>query len=184
MSMKLDLQKTKRSIKRIIDRDIPFETILSTPVDEQFLRYLFVSGVYILYERDEILYIGASEYIGNRISSHLKNGEKNLFGYRITHAKVIRFKESDDIFDIESALIARLCPKFNKTINPEFPMAFRNSKKRNRHLHELANLLTENLKSIPKIEKTPPTDSLDSPERQISRLYASQAEPPINWPLK
>ena len=65
------------------------------------------SGIYVLYDDEEIVYIGKSTNIYNRIQQHKKD---KVF----TSVKSIIFKEEGNIDLYEPYLIKKYKPKYNK----------------------------------------------------------------------
>ena len=67
-----------------------------------------LAGVYLLYDHDELVDIGPSKNIIARVGSHAAASEKHF-----THFAVLKPKDPEDRFAIESFLIKTLQPKYN-----------------------------------------------------------------------
>lgn len=65
------------------------------------------SFVYLLFDGEEIVYVGQSTVVGSRLASHAKNK-------KFTHVSVIKTAEPHRLA-LESALINIVAPKYNKT---------------------------------------------------------------------
>jgi len=68
-----------------------------------------LNGIYILYNNDEIVYIGKSNNIKNRISQHRKDKQ-------FDRVKSIIFKNDGDIDLYEPYLINKYKPRHNKDL--------------------------------------------------------------------
>jgi len=73
-------------------------------------------GVYFLYMDDELVYIGQSKNIPNRITNHLQENSKNFNSY-----KTIIVDESQELTPIEDFYIRKYKPKYNKANAIEAP---------------------------------------------------------------
>jgi excinuclease UvrABC nuclease subunit len=71
-------------------------------------------GIYHLFKDDELVYIGMSKNICNRLLDHLRD-EKKDFNYCLWF--VIKEKTVDEIFQIEKRMIKYWKPKYNQTHN-------------------------------------------------------------------
>ena len=68
--------------------------------------------VYVLWVNSEIVYIGKSKYIQQRLSAH-----KTRIDY--THASLINLTDEQTMNDVEIRLIQKHRPVFNKRHNPD-----------------------------------------------------------------
>lgn len=66
------------------------------------------SGVYFLYDGDELVYIGSSNNIFYRIGTHIAKKEKCF--------DRCEWYETDDYLRLENFLIAQFRPKYNETL--------------------------------------------------------------------
>ena len=71
-------------------------------------------GIYHLFKDDELVYIGMSKNICNRLLDHLRD-EKKDFNYCLWF--VIKEKTVDEIFQIEKRMINYWKPKYNQRHN-------------------------------------------------------------------
>jgi len=87
------------------------------PLD--YIRYI---GVYILYKNEEIIYVGVSNDVYNRLSQHRIRKK--------SWDKVAYIKETDyyNAILIENYLINKYKPKLNRGINKLMPHQFQHSK--------------------------------------------------------
>lgn len=67
-----------------------------------------LAGVYLLYDHDELVYVGQSKNILARVGAHASGTEKHF-----THFAILKPKDPEDRFAIESFLIKTLQPKYN-----------------------------------------------------------------------
>lgn len=65
-----------------------------------------VAGVYLLYDHEELVYVGQSHNIIQRVGAHSYKKE-------FTHFVVLQPKDPEDRFALESFLIKTLQPKYN-----------------------------------------------------------------------
>jgi len=72
-------------------------------------------GVYLLYNNEDIVYVGKSNNMKNRISQHKKDKEFN-------NVKCIVFKDEGLINLYEPYLIQKYKPKYNKEFNCGFKL--------------------------------------------------------------
>ena len=100
-------------IKKVIDSHLPYRQIVSIPIDKLLFHYLKINGVYILYSKNDVVYIGTSKNIGGRLSCHIYSN--NLYGKEITKIEVIRLGKNINPLEIESRLIIEFKPDYNKT---------------------------------------------------------------------
>lgn len=73
------------------------------------LDNLFTIGVYVLLQDSEVVYVGQSIDVSQRIRRHVKEGKK-IFD----EVRVIEY-EKQDLLQRESELISLFKPKYNKT---------------------------------------------------------------------
>lgn len=79
--------------------------------------------VYVLWEDDEVVYVGQSTSIHTRIETHKKSGKKfNRYSY-------FNVKDKHEMDSVESFLIQALKPKYNKTVEPSY-IALKDVRKR------------------------------------------------------
>ena len=71
-------------------------------------------GIYHLFKDDELVYIGMSKNICNRLLDHLRD-EKKEFNYGLWF--VLKDKSMNAIYQIEKNLIKYWKPKYNQTHN-------------------------------------------------------------------
>lgn len=64
-------------------------------------------GVYFLYDKGELVYIGQSNNVYGRIGQHIREGKKRFDDFRIY--------ETSDCVRLEGLLIGLLHPKYNRT---------------------------------------------------------------------
>lgn len=134
-----------KKIDQIIDKYIPFETIIFMPKNFSYLPYIWVTGTYIIYSKKEIIYIGVSINLGNRLISHINNKHDDSFSKKITGIKIIRFHTWEEAEALEAYLINKLHPYYNKTIPPMFNYMHRLSSDMVKHLHELIEIIFQTL---------------------------------------
>lgn len=108
-----DVTYLPKEINKIIDSYIPFEEIVSIPIDFHLFHFLTITGTYFLLLEKKIVYIGASIKIGNRLKCHLFPPSLEFKG-RITGINLIRFRSERDAFDVENELIKYFQPIYNK----------------------------------------------------------------------
>jgi len=102
-----------KEINDLLDRKIPIRTVLSVPINWELFQYLVFTGIYVLYSRKELIYIGYSSDISRRLSAHFSLNSQ--FKVKIKKVKIIRLYDSDDVFGIEAKLIEHFKPSYNKT---------------------------------------------------------------------
>jgi len=102
-----EIQKTK---KKIIDL-IFYDKWTSIPINRRLLENFCLSGLYVLYSDNEILYIGISSNIGVRILKHIER-----YGNDLTKIKIKKYKDWELATIREKELIQKLKPKNNKYI--------------------------------------------------------------------
>ena len=68
-------------------------------------------GIYFLFDKDEIVYIGQSNFIEKRIFEH--TNDKSFTSWNF-----IEFNSNEDLNDLEADYILKHKPKYNKTIPP------------------------------------------------------------------
>ena len=67
-----------------------------------------LSGVYLLFDHDELVYVGQSKNILSRVGSHAARNDKDF-----TQFVVLQPDDPEDRFALESFLIKLLQPKYN-----------------------------------------------------------------------
>jgi len=102
-----------KEINDLFDRKIPIRTVVSVPANCELFYHLSFIGIYILYSRNKLLYIGYSSEVGRRLLAHFSLASQ--FKVRIKKVKIIRLYNSDDVFGIEAKLIEHFKPPYNKT---------------------------------------------------------------------
>jgi len=110
-----EIKESLRKIESIIEKSFPFNSIISVPIHDMISQFLYIDGVYILYSKKKIIYIGASSNVGLRLKAHFSN-----YKDEITDVDIIRIKKNDDfggIIALEAFLIDHFNPIHNKT-NP------------------------------------------------------------------
>lgn len=103
-----------KKIIAIIDSTIPFNEIVSIPIDNFLLHFLNIKAIYFIFSDKKIIYIGYSYNLGPRLRCHLSD---QRYYEKVTSIKILRLKY-DDWFDgagIEAYLINKYNPKYNKT---------------------------------------------------------------------
>lgn len=130
-----------------------------------------LAGVYLLYDHDELVYIGQSKNIIARVGSHASGTTKHF-----THFAILKPTDPEDRFAIESFLIKTLRPKYNsrqtksKTTNSAV-----------KTIEELMPVLKEEIRNTKMYQK--PNDDFkrmrDSDFRlMINRLFPWWTAPP------
>jgi hypothetical protein len=71
-------------------------------------KALLGSGIYLLLQGDEIVYIGQSKCLLNRLASHLRNRPHEFDGFHVIECAV------EELDSTERALIRKHQPKLNK----------------------------------------------------------------------
>jgi predicted GIY-YIG superfamily endonuclease len=119
----------EKKIQRLIDQSIPLEKWIIIPKDALWsLGYLDICGVYVLYFRKKIIYIGVSCQIAKRIQAHFSNFPKQ-YDQKISAIKIKRFNHNKAGWvpsraeNLEKDLIRRLRPKYNIYIPHKYCLA-------------------------------------------------------------
>lgn len=84
--------------------------------------------VYVLFKEDEIVYVGHTANITQRIATHYNNGNMDFDSYA-----VVEIPQHENVLvcrDAEAAYIKAHCPKLNKCHNPYKPQLKRWNAKR------------------------------------------------------
>ena len=87
-----------------------YDVDISNLIAEQFDDN--VVGVYELFLDGELVYVGQSTELPNRILTHLKSGGVNFDSFDVT------FCNEDELNDIEATYIIERQPKKNKSVPP------------------------------------------------------------------
>jgi len=106
---KQEIEDLKKIIAELIKyKQVIIENIESNKkIDIDFFENGF-SGVYILYQDEEVVYVGQSRFIFNRIQTHILDRDKK-FNY-----VEFMFFPKDRLDDLEMFLIKKHKPKYNK----------------------------------------------------------------------
>lgn len=75
------------------------------------------SGIYFILDNDEIIYVGKSRLLSQRITIH--RVIKRFALHNCTHVQFVYIHE-DDLVEIEKKLIVFFTPKLNKAGSPKF----------------------------------------------------------------
>lgn len=78
-------------------------------------RITKATGIYILYQDDEIVYVGQSKNIGQRVYAHLADNEKS-FNYCAVYE--CADLSQHELNCLEAELIIEFLPKYNGTVPP------------------------------------------------------------------
>ena len=101
-------------ISEIIDSYFEYYKIILIPNNRFVFHFLYISGVYILYSKKGIFYIGASSNIGQRLKAHFfKSSPYNKNNIR--KIAIIRLQDHENPYGIEAELINRFKPVYNKS---------------------------------------------------------------------
>lgn len=84
------------------------ETITNNVYEIPFSFVSIPSGIYFLYMRDELVYIGQSKYVGLRVSTHFMEGNK------IFDKAYFMRVDINSLLEVEADLITKFKPKYNK----------------------------------------------------------------------
>lgn len=110
--MNKNIKQLPKEINKTIDSYIPYWLVIQIPVNSFLFNFLHISGVYILYSKKEILYIGCSDNIGNRLRVHLSNNSS--YRKEVVSIEIIRFRDYENPYGVEAELINKFKPKYNK----------------------------------------------------------------------
>jgi len=78
------------------------------------LKFFGISGIYFLYDKNELVYIGESRCIISRVSCHYEDSEKQFDKFTFS----VFVGTNDARKRKEKALIRRFKPKYNNIHNP------------------------------------------------------------------
>ena len=106
------IEQFPKDIEKIVDFYFPHETAIWIPLDNKFLHFLNINGIYLLYSKNKINYVGISSNIGSRVRTHYFNGTEDRKEF--TDVIIIRFQENIDIIPIEARLIDYFNPIYNR----------------------------------------------------------------------
>ena len=103
-----------------IDNIIPRNRWIEIPTDKKYWKYFEFKGLYAIYNKNKIIYIGLSTNIYLRLKSHIHwngefRGEENVTKIKIKISPLKTFL----LEHIETTLISKLHPKHNKRIVPK-----------------------------------------------------------------
>jgi len=102
-------------IERIINKNFPINHLVKIPGESSYCKYLSERwGIYILFAKKNILYIGLSSDLGSRLNKHFHN-----YGDKIKSVGIIRLNYKDwfEGEAIETGLINNFKPLYNKKIS-------------------------------------------------------------------
>ena len=104
-----------REFNKILDFHVPYNEVILLPTRNSksfrnILQILFVSGVYFLCSKKEVVYVGFSCNIGQRLWGHFYSKGKD----DVNRSGFIRYKDDVDIMAIEAMLIDTFKPKYNR----------------------------------------------------------------------
>lgn len=124
----MDLKKFKRKVAEIdekiveIDKMVPKDMWIELPSHSQYWRYFDYFGLYMIFGKDEILYIGISTNIYSRLKAHIiddrfRGNEKvHKIKIKISSSQQDLYKSDSFLEYLEKRLIFKLRPKYNKQI--------------------------------------------------------------------
>lgn len=72
-----------------------------------------IVGIYFLYQNDDIVYVGQSQNVGQRVYSHLAKGEKDFSHCAVYGCSELSQQEMDNL---EARFILELSPRYNGSI--------------------------------------------------------------------
>jgi len=107
------MKNFKKEINEIIDKYIPYGILTFVPINRSVIHFVLVTGIYILYSKKEIIYIGCSSNIGERLKNHLY--ANSPYKNKITDIAIVRFNEWKEASFVEAKLIKRFKPPYNKS---------------------------------------------------------------------
>ena len=108
--------KILKDIESTISQYFPFGKVVFIPKNRKLIDHLMINGVYILYSKNKIVYIGMSGKIGIRLLSHLFNVSEYNSSYKngITKIAIIRLPDNFNPMSVECRLIEYFKPYYNK----------------------------------------------------------------------
>ena len=100
-----------------VDKIIPRNRWIEIPLEEKYWKYFEFQGLYAIYNKRKIIYIGVSADICARLKSHIHwngefRGEENVTKIKVKFSSLNRYI----LEHIEKNFISRLRPKYNKSI--------------------------------------------------------------------
>lgn len=78
-------------------------------------RIYKIVGIYFLYQDDDIVYVGQSQNIGQRVYTHLAKDEKVFNYYAVYECPKLSQQEMDNL---EARIILEFDPRYNGSIPP------------------------------------------------------------------
>lgn len=110
----MNLKQFKSRVSEI-DQIIPKNKWFEIPIEDGYWRFFEYQGLYAIYEKNKIIYIGLSSNINLRLRSHTRidrkfKGQKNISKIKIK----ISLLDWRLLEYIERRFILRLKPKYNK----------------------------------------------------------------------
>lgn len=82
------------------------------PYDEPLFKNIKYGGVYFIYAKEKLLYIGQSNNIGSRLIAYMRK-QTHLSFDNATHVKIIKSNEMNERKQLESTLIKKYLPPLN-----------------------------------------------------------------------
>ena len=100
-----------------IDKSIPKNKWIEIPVENKYWCFFEYQGLYAIYNKSKIIYIGVSSNINLRLKSHKDYNGKFKGKEKISKIKIkISSLSWRSLEYIEKCLILKLKPKYNKQI--------------------------------------------------------------------
>ncbi len=106
----------RKEIEALLDKHFLINNLAQIPFDPFLCNFLnYIKGVYILFSKHKIIYIGLSYNMGLRLSEHFNHFNNSEHRDKITSIGIIRLNYKDwyDIATIEAWLISRFNPTYN-----------------------------------------------------------------------
>lgn len=123
----MNLEKIKSKIIEI-ENSIPRNRWIEIPIDEKFWKYFDYRGLYAIYSKEKIIYIGISSSIYSRLNSHMfSDNNKFRNKEKISKIKIKIKSDPEDSFllqYLEKRLIDKLRPKYNKQIVSKYILKY------------------------------------------------------------
>ncbi len=146
-------KEAQRLFSEYINLYAPFEVLATIPIDSSvFTLTSEITGTYIIFNGNQMIYVGCSTCIGKRLNAHVSNYTPKSFSDEITHIKIVRCKNWEESESIEAALINEFKPKYNKNIPPMNHYVYRLPKERAVWLGEYIQKLIEYMKKEEKCQ--------------------------------
>jgi len=105
----------RKQIERLINEYYPINKVAQMPSNPFWHSFLSGrSGIYILFNKENIIYIGLSNDLGSRLDAHFHSPK---YGKEIRSVGIIRMNYEDWFVcaTIEASLINKLNPCYNKS---------------------------------------------------------------------